>query len=152
MAKHYSGRGGARASARHLTHKFPGEHYLVIRPVRDDLRRSVVDVPRRSQKVRSRQRRKDSRKISRLTRDAHKGKLAKTKQNSSTGRAMPPTAKSRPMGSNKEIRMGATAAHSGRGQKPVKDTGIRIHRPRALRPHPPRGYHLLPLQRISERL
>lgn len=142
MAKHSRHGGGLRS----LTHKVPGEHYLLIRPVRDDARRSVVDVPRRSRKVRQRQRRKDDRKISRLARDAHKGKQGKTQQNSSTGRQMPSTAKNRPMGSNKEIRTGSAAAKTARSPSPAKDSGVKLHKPRALNPHPPRLYHVLPVR------
>jgi hypothetical protein len=133
------------------THAFPGEHFLIVRPLRDDVRRSVVDLPRRSRRVRSRQRRKDTRTarkpLAQLTRDTHKGRAAKTQQNSSTGRAMPATAKSRPMGSNSEVRM----SHISRPKPaPLKDTGFKVHRPRLLNPHAPRAYHVLPIRRASE--
>jgi hypothetical protein len=145
MAKK-SHRGG---SFHKITHAVPGEHFALVRPVRDDLRRSTVDAPRRSRKVRQRQRRKDDRHISRLARDAHKGKAGKTQQNSSTGRQMPSTAKSRPMGSNNEVRTGSAAAKTGRGTSPAKDTGLKMHRPRALNPHLPRAYHVLPARKLK---
>lgn len=138
MARHHHG-------IRGLTHAFPGEHYFTVRPVRDDLRRSTVDAPRRGRRVRSRDRRRDSRKISKLARDTHKGKSAKTKQNSNNGRQMPDTARVKPMGSKGVI--------SGRHVRPLhsqtKKTGMSTHRPRAISPHAPRMYHVLPITRLG---
>jgi hypothetical protein len=151
MARHrVPGGGGLRASTRHLTHKFPGEHYLAVRPIRDDLRRSVAEVPRRAVKQHSKSRRQDSRKVSQLTKETHKGKTAKTQQNSSTGRQMPTTAKARPMGDNRPVRVGS-AMHGSKGGA-LKQTGVKVHKPRLLSPHPPRAYHLFPVKRISEHI
>lgn len=140
MAKHGGG-------LHKITHAFPGQHYLVIRPVRDDIRRSTVDAPRRSRRVRKRDRRKDERKVAKLLTDTHKGKQAKTQQNSSTGRQMPPTAKNQPMGS-KGIVAGKHVQKRPVHQQ-TKKTGMSAHRPRAANPHPPRAYHILPIARLG---
>lgn len=145
MARHLRGGSSGLGRIHHLTHAFPGEHYLTIRPIRDDARRTTVDAPRRGRRVRSRDRRKDERKISKLTKDTHKGKSAKTQQNSSTGRQMPETARIKPMGSKGIV--------SGNHVRPLhqqaKKTGMSTHRPRALNPHPPQLYHVLPIARLG---
>jgi hypothetical protein len=128
-----------------LTHAFPGEHYLVVRPLRDDLRRSVMETPRRGRRVRSRRRRAEKRRVDRrlnkqLTRDTHKGRARKTAPRQQSNRA-PSTMKARNPGPERVF-----AAH--RPPNFSKDAGLKLHRPRTLSPHHPYAYHVLPVQRI----
>lgn len=130
----------------HLTHRIPGEHFALIRPVRDDIRRSTVDDPRRGRRVRSRDRRKDVKAVKKvaikqLKRDTHIGRPAKQPP----ARKMPLTAKSSPMGAKGVI----AKKHFRPVHQQAKKAGVSTHRPRALRPHAPYAYHALPITRLG---
>lgn len=131
-----------------FTHAIPGEHFAVIRPIRDDFRRMTVEAPRRSQRARARGRREHERAIKKvyikqLKRDAHAGRPAKPGK----VRKAPTTMKSRPVGSKGLIAGRHVAAHPVRTQ--TKKVGIQSHRPRIMNPHPPYLYHALPITRLG---
>jgi hypothetical protein len=150
MARHHS------HSLSRLTHKFPGEHYLIVRPLRDDLRRSTMETPRRARRNRARRRRKEERVVGKRTtkelkRYTHKGRAAKS--NPKSGQA-PATMKARQptRAGNTVIRAGRSAPKANSVNRSVKSrTGTEIHRPRALNPHPPRLYHVLPIRRVYDK-